>query len=143
MYSTKISFIKIIVVLLLSLNTWYSHSQNRSKEIPVSTSKDSLKKLNKPVKKTLVSTFKEYRIVTLQKDTTYVDTSLTIQKEYKYNYLRKDIFGLLPFANEGQTYATLDYGLKNQTGFPEIGFSGKHYNYLGVKDILFSSNANY
>ena len=54
---------------------------------------------------------KLYKIYTLQKDTTYVDTSLTIQSEYKYNLLRKDIFGLLPFSNEGQTYNTLDFGL--------------------------------
>ena len=56
--------------------------------------------------------FNQYRIITLQKDTTYVDTSLNIKKEYEYNYLRKDIFGLLPFANEGQTYAVLNFGLK-------------------------------
>ncbi|TXH79404.1 MAG: hypothetical protein E6Q79_00005, partial [Romboutsia sp.] len=34
-----------------------------------------------------------YKIYTLQKDTTFVDTSLTINSEYKYNFLRKDIFG--------------------------------------------------
>lgn len=85
--------------------------------------------------------FKEYRIITLQKDTTYVDTSLTIQKEYKYNYLRKDIFGLQPFANEGQTYTILDYGLKKQNSFPEMGFSGKHFNYLEVNDINYYSVA--
>lgn len=87
------------------------------------------------------ASYDQYRIITLQKDTTYVDTSLTIQKEYKYNYLRKDIFGLLPFANEGQTYAVLDYGLKKQNSFPEIGFSGKHFNYLGVNDINYYSVA--
>jgi hypothetical protein len=77
----------------------------------------------------------------LQKDTTYVDTSLTIKKEYEYNYLRKDIFGLLPFANEGQTYAVLDFGRKNFTSFPEMGFSGKQFNYLGVNDIKYYSVA--
>lgn len=83
----------------------------------------------------------QYRIITLQKDTTYVDTSLTIKKEYEYNYLRKDIFGLLPFANEGQTYTALDYGYKKQFSFPEIGFSGKHFNYLQVDDIKYYSVA--
>lgn len=85
--------------------------------------------------------FNQYRIITLQKDTTYVDTSLTIKKEYEYNYLRKDIFGLLPFANEGQTYAVLDFGLKKITSFPEIGFSGKQFNYLGANDIKYYSVA--
>ena len=43
----------------------------------------------------VIATIDQYRIISIQKDTTYVDTSLTIQKEYKYNYLRKDIFCLL------------------------------------------------
>jgi hypothetical protein len=55
--------------------------------------------------------------------------------------LRKDIFGLLPFANEGQTYTVLDFGLKNFTSFPEIGLSGKQFNYLGVNDINYYSVA--
>ena len=79
--------------------------------------------------------YNQYRIISLQRDTTFVDTSLTIKKEYEYNYLRKDIFGLLPFANEGQTYTVLDFGLKNFSAFPEMGFSGKHFNYLQVNDI--------
>ena len=92
-------------------------------------------------KKQPKAAFDQYRIISLQKDTTYVDTSLTIKKEYEYNYLRKDIFGLLPFANEGQTYTILDFGLKNFTSFPEIGFSGKQFNYLGVNDINYYSVA--
>lgn len=93
------------------------------------------------LKKQPKAAFDQYRIISLQKDTTYVDTSLTIKKEYEYNYLRKDIFGLLPFANEGQTYTVLDFGLKNFTSFPEIGFSGKQFNYLGVNDIKYYSVA--
>ncbi|HNP32221.1 MAG TPA: putative porin [Flavobacterium sp.] len=96
---------------------------------------------NGVVKKAPKAAYNQYRIITLQKDTTYVDTSLTIKKEYEYNYLRKDIFGLLPFANEGQTYSVLDFGLKNFTSFPEIGFSGKQFNYMGVNDIKYYSVA--
>lgn len=80
-----------------------------------------------------------YKIYTLQKDTTFVDTSLTIKSEYKYNFLRKDIFGLMPFSNEGQTYNTLDFGLNNKSVMPAIGFSGKHFNYLEAKDIKYYS----
>ncbi len=92
-------------------------------------------------KKQPKAAYDQYRIITLEKDTTYVDTSLTIKKEYEFNYLRKDIFGLLPFANEGQTYAVLDFGLKNFKSFPEIGFSGKQFNYMGVNDIKYYSVA--
>lgn len=83
----------------------------------------------------------QYRIVTLERDTTYVDTSLTIQSEYKFNYLRKDIFGLMPFANEGQTYNTLDYGLNEMSSFPEFGYKAKHFNYLKAQDVKYYSVA--
>lgn len=76
-----------------------------------------------------------YKIVTIERDTIVVDTSLTIQREYKFNYLRKDTFGLLQFLNEGQTYNTLDYGLTVFNPFPEFGFLAKHFNYLEVRDI--------
>ena len=75
-------------------------------------SSDSIKKKKPPV-----ATIDMYRIITLDRDTTYVDTSLTIQKEYSHNNLRKDLFGLLSFANEGQTYNTLQYSLTDFSPF--------------------------
>lgn len=82
-----------------------------------------------------------YRIISLANDTTYVDTSLTIAKEYNYNYLRKDNFGLFSFLNEGQTYTTLNHSLQTTTPYPEIGMAGKHFNYLQAKDISYYSVA--
>ncbi|MBC8645409.1 hypothetical protein H9W95_19410 [Flavobacterium lindanitolerans] len=93
--------------------------------------------LTEPAKNDTIATIDMYKIITLQHDTTYVDTSLTIQKEYKFNYLRKDNFGLLPFANEGQTFNTLDYGYNKTTAYPGFGFAGKHFNYLEVDDIKY------
>lgn len=78
-----------------------------------------------------------YKIISISKDTVAIDTSLTIQKEYKFNYLRKDVFGLLPFANEGQTYNTLQYGLKKHNYLPEMGFSAKHFNFMDAKQIQY------
>ncbi len=79
----------------------------------------------------------QYKIITIERDTIVLDTTLSIQKEYRFNYLRKDIFGLQPFANEGQTYNTLDFGLNKFQSYPEVGFSGKHFNYLQAKDIQY------
>ncbi|KGO88852.1 putative porin [Flavobacterium suncheonense] len=76
-----------------------------------------------------------YKIISLDNDTTYVDTTLTIQREYKFNYLRKDTFGLLQFLNEGQTYNTLNFGLNQFNPYPEFGFKAKHFNYLEVRDV--------
>lgn len=83
----------------------------------------------------------QYRIITLNHDTTFVDTTLTVQKLYKFNYLRKDIFGLLPFANEGQTYNTLNYGLTNNSVLPEIGFRAKSFNFSRAEEINYYSVA--
>lgn len=80
-----------------------------------------------------------YKIISLQKDTTIVDTTLSIKKEYEYNYLRRDIFGLMPFSNEGQTYTTLDFGLTQFNPYPEFGYKAKHFNYKEVNDINYYS----
>ncbi|MFV8334514.1 putative porin [Flavobacterium sp. RSP29] len=82
-----------------------------------------------------------YKVISIDNDTTYIDTSLTIQKEYSHNYLRKDIFGLLPFANDGQTYNTLQYSLTDFSPYPEFGFNAKHFNFLEANQIKYSSVA--
>lgn len=79
----------------------------------------------------------QYQIFDLKKDTILVDSSLTIKKEYKFNLLRKDIFGLLPFANDGHVYNTLDFNLNRTTVFPQSGFRAKHFNYLQVEDMKY------
>ncbi len=99
-------------------------------------STDSIKK-----KKEKVATIDMYRVITLERDTTYIDTSLTIKKLYSYNYLRKDIFGLMPFSNEGQTYNTLQYSLNKFSPLPEFGFKAKHFSFLEANQIRYSSVA--
>lgn len=93
----------------------------------------------KEIKK--LATIDLYKVVTIENDTTYIDTSLTIQKEYSHNYLRKDIFGLLPFANDGQTYNTLQYSLTDFSPYPEFGFKAKHFNFLEANQIRYYSVA--
>jgi len=99
-------------------------------------STDSIKK-----SKEKVATIDMYRVITLERDTTYIDTSLTIKKLYSFNYLRKDIFGLMPFSNEGQTYNTLQYSLNTFSPLPEFGFKAKHFNFLEANQIRYSSVA--
>lgn len=99
-------------------------------------SSDSIKK-----KKEKIATIDLYRVITLERDTTYIDTSLTIKKLYSFNYLRRDNFGLLPFPNEGQTYNTLQYSLNSFSPYPEFGFKAKHFNFLEANQIRYSSVA--
>ncbi len=81
--------------------------------------------------------FTDYKIISIDYDTTFVDTTLTLQKDFKFNYTRKDDFELLPFHNQGQTYNKLGYNFENNTLFPEIGITAKQYNYKRVEDISY------
>lgn len=80
-------------------------------------------------------TIKDYKIISHAKDTTYLDTTISIQKEYKYNFLRKDDFELMPFSNIGQPYNSLGVTVKQNTLYPSIGAKAKHFNYMEVQDI--------
>ncbi len=77
----------------------------------------------------------QYKIISFQRDTTHLDTTLGIHKEYKYNYLRKDNFELLRFSNVGQTYNTLSHSFDKATLYPALGVRAKHFNYMEVDDI--------
>jgi hypothetical protein len=81
--------------------------------------------------------YNQYQIFDVKKDTIYIDTSLTIKKDYKFNLLRKDNFGLLPFANDGHTFNTLDFNLQSTFAFPQSGFRAKQFNYLQVDDMKY------
>ncbi len=84
-----------------------------------------------------IITIKDYKIISFSRDTTFLDTTLTIQKEYRYNYLRKDNFELLPLANMGQAYNNLGYDFESQLFYPKIGASAKHFNYLEMEDVKY------
>lgn len=78
-----------------------------------------------------------YKIISHERDTTIVDTTLTIEKDYKYNYLRRDDFELIPFSNLGQTYNSLAYSFDRAQAFPAIGMRAKHFNYDEVEDVKY------
>ncbi|MGB5553121.1 MAG: putative porin [Flavobacteriaceae bacterium] len=80
-------------------------------------------------------TIKDYKIITYARDTTFLDTTLTIQKEYAYNYLRRDAFELMPFANVGQPYNKLGVDFERINMYPGLGAKAKHFNYLEMEQI--------
>lgn len=79
--------------------------------------------------------YTDYKIISFKNDTTIVDTTLTLKKHYKFNFLRKDNFELLPFHNQGQTFNNLGYNFKNISQFPDIGFRAKQFNYFEIEDV--------
>ena len=125
-------------LLLFILSCPLLHAQVDS--IPSSRTLDTTKIKKKGKKKVPPAaaeeiTIKDYKIISYARDTTYLDTTLTIQKDYKYNYLRKDDFELMPFANVGQPYNKLGVDFERNHMYPLLGAKAKHYNYFEVEDI--------
>ena len=84
-----------------------------------------------------VASISDYIIYDKTGNVSNIDTSLTIQKEYKFNYLRKDIFNLMPFANMGQTYNTLNYEFNQSNTLPLFGARARHFNYFEIDDMRY------
>ena len=79
----------------------------------------------------------DYKIISIEKDTTFLDTTLHIKKDYKFNYLRRDNFGLLPFPNVGQTYNSLTYDHSKVRLKPLFGARARHFNFMEIEDIMY------
>jgi len=133
----------ILFIIILFSNVYLGYtqvrniqqSQKRNTSDTISSPKSSAFRKNGKSKAKKDATIDMYKIVSFRNDTTYVDTSLTIKKEYKFNYLRKDDFGLMPFANLGQTYNQLTKDFANNKSLPSFGARARHFNYLEVEDI--------
>lgn len=82
-----------------------------------------------------VAKITDYLIISHGNDTTYVDTTLTIKKDYKFNYLRRDNFGLMPFSNLGQTYNSLTYDFESTNLMPSFAARARHFNYMEIEDV--------
>src|SRR5690606_18151303 len=107
---------KSIALLLLSLSTAMLFSQDRDQPFIQQTTPANTTTDGRPVMGDTNVNFEgekphisEYRIISYERDTTFVDTTLTIYKDYRFNYLRRDDYNLMPFANVGQSYNTLAY----------------------------------
>ena len=81
--------------------------------------------------------YTDYKVFSHKRDTSYIDTTLTLKKEYTFNYLRTDNFELLAFHNQGQTFNNLGYSFNNIKQFPDIGFTGKQFSYLDIDEIKY------
>lgn len=126
-------------LIFLAFPVFLFSQVNSAKEMDYNSkynSSDSLKK-----KKAPDATYDMYQFISLQKDTTYIDTTQSIRKAYGHNFLRKDSFGLLPFANIGQTYNTLQYGRDGFSPYPEFGFTAKQFYYLKANDVKYANVA--
>lgn len=134
-------FKKILLILILfSATLSFGQGGRKNVSLQRNTASNSAKgeiKDGPPKEADTIATVDMYKIISLERDTIIADTALTIDKEFTSNYLRKDNFGLLPMANDGQSYNLLDYGLIKYNPFPEFGFGARHMAYMQVDDIKY------
>ena len=122
-------FYYFFLILIFSVNTTVCQESNLidSFRNSVGINKDSLSTKN-------LASIKEYLIFKNHSDTTYIDTSLTIKKFYKFNFLRNDNFEKLKFSNLGQTYNSLTFNFNNSS-LPAFSFNSKEDIYLSSRDV--------
>lgn len=125
----------LITIFVVQLSYAQVLKSNRAEMNNVSN--DSIRPNIKSKSKTkeTIAKIEQYKIVNFERDTIYLDTTLSITKEYKFNYLRRDNFGLIPFSNIGQTYNSLSKDFSQNNVLPLFGARAKHFNYLEVDDI--------
>ncbi len=119
---------KTLLLLLLFCTSALVFSQN----YPSNSREKAIAKSKKPP-------IDLYKIISIDRDTTYLDTTLSIAKEYKFNYLRRDNFELMPFANVGQVYNSLGYTFDDVNLLPKFAAQAHHINYLDAADINYYS----
>ncbi len=79
----------------------------------------------------------DYLIISHEFDTIAVDTTLNLQKMYRFNNLRKDTFEWLNFSNTGQPYTALSMPLQAPSLFPSLGFRSKFHNMFSREQIQY------
>ncbi|MDT0643631.1 putative porin [Zunongwangia sp. F363] len=123
-----------LFVIFFSLFTLHTFAQQRGRALEGSGTDSEENAVQDSVAKPPVQ---DYKIISYENDTTFVDTSLTIQKDYKFNYLRKDNFELLPFNNTGQPYTHLSYEVEFDETMPDFGARARHFRFFEVEDISY------
>ena len=142
-FDTQFDLMKIFTFIALTILPFLCFSQKIQKKRilgdSLSLRQDAKKKALKNKSDSDEISIKDYIFFNYLRDSSYVDTTLTIHKDYKFNYLRKDNFNLISFANLGQTYNSLSYDLTNPKLTPEFGARARHFNYMEIEDINYFS----
>ena len=125
------NFFLVLAFFLVPIIVFAQSDENNQK---VKAEGRELKAKPKEEKKDSI-TIKDYKIFYEDGTLKNIDTTLSIYKDYKFNFLRKDMFDLLSFANVGHTYNKLSYNLFEFNNLPKVGAKAKHYHYFEKEDI--------
>ena len=77
----------------------------------------------------------DYLIISQDRDTTFVDTTLSVEKQYKFNFRRKDDFEYLTFANTGQTVNHLSLQSAPKSILPTPGYGAKMHQMFQPDEV--------
>ena len=106
--------------------------------------KDSLLQVKQKRKKTRYRKIKidtilikNYKVLYGDGSSKVIDTSLNIDKEYKFNYLRKDYFEFLPMPNVGQGFNRMGYDFTKEKLSPQLGATGRNNGYMELEDVQY------
>ena len=79
----------------------------------------------------------EYKIMSLNGTEKSVDTTLSIENEYSFNFLRKDYFEYLPLPNMGEGLNKMGYNFHDEPLTPQMGARVKHFGYFEKEDVFY------
>ena len=80
-------------------------------------------------------TVSDYKILYLDGTEKSVDTSLSLETEFTFNFLRKDYFEYLPLPNMGEGFNKMGYDFHEQSLTPQMGARVKHFGYFEKEDV--------
>ena len=80
-------------------------------------------------------TVEDYKILHFDGSETTVDTTLSLQGEYTFNFLRKDYFEYLPLPNMGEGFNKMGYDFHQDPLTPQMGARVKHFGYFEKEDV--------
>ncbi len=108
--------------------------------LKVAKQKPLQKKKRKPIRRRYIeidtlALINNYKIYFEDGREGIVDTTLTIEKEYKFNFLRQDYFELLPLPNVAQGFTRMGYDFLNQDLDPSMGAQINQFGFFESEDI--------
>ena len=93
MIKNIIKYLFSILFLCISSEFYAQNNTNFKSARPKAKKKDSI-----------TLTARDYKMITIKRDTISIDTTLSVQAMYKMNPIKKDMFEYIPFSNMGQRY---------------------------------------
>ena len=116
------------------------NNENQKKKLINEKKKPLIKKTKKKIRFPLIKsmdevTVNDYKIMYMDGSEKVVDTSLSLEGEYAFNFLRKDYFEYLTFPNMGEAYNKMGYDFHEKPFTPQMGASVKHFGYFEKEDI--------